>query len=101
MDGGYEAARKAIVHTYGAALAQADASTLNKDPKSRLQEFLHAKRLRLPQYRLVSTHGPKQEQKFEVECVVTDLDLQSNGTGSSRQRAEQEAAGNLLKLLEA
>ena len=100
LDGGYEAARIAVIQTFGAALTKADAAKLQKDPKSRLQEYLHAKRLRLPQYRLVSTHGPKQDQTFEVECLVNDLELKASGSGSSRQRAEQQAAGNLLGLLD-
>ena len=100
LDGGYEAARSAIVHSFGPALTQADPAAVEKDPKSRLQELMHARRRSLPQYRLVSTHGPKQRQTFEVECVVEDLDLRGLGSGSSRRRAEQETAANLLKLLE-
>ena len=100
LDGGYEAARGAIVHCFGPALTQADASTVEKDPKSKLQELLHAKRGRLPQYRLVSTHGPKQRQTFEVECVLEAPALKAVGIGSSRRRAEQQAAANLLKQLE-
>jgi ribonuclease-3 len=100
LDGGYEAARGAIVHCLGASLTQADASAVEKDPKSRLQELLHAKRRALPQYRLVSTHGPKQRQTFEIECVLEDPALSARGVGSSRRRAEQQAAANLLKQLE-
>jgi len=101
VDGGYEAARASIVHCFGPLLTQADASAVEKDPKSRLQELLHAKRRRLPEYRLVSTHGPKQRQTFEVECVLEDPELTARGVGSSRRRAEQQAAANLLKRLEA
>ncbi len=100
LDGGYEAARGAVVHCFGPALTQADASTVEKDPKSKLQELLHAQRRRLPQYRLVSTHGPKQRQTFEVECVLEDPELAARGVGSSRRRAEQQAAANLLRKLE-
>ena len=100
LDGGYEAARGAIVHCFGPALTQADATAVEKDPKSRLQELLHAQRRRLPQYRLVSTQGPKQRQTFEVECAIEEPALKALGTGSSRRRAEQAAAANLLKQLE-
>ena len=99
LDGGYEAARAAIAHTYGRALAEADAATLQKDPKTRLQEYLHARGLRLPQYRIVGSSGPMQSQTFEVECQVADAGLKANGSGSTRQRAEQQAAGRLLELL--
>jgi ribonuclease-3 len=100
LDAGYDAVRVAITHTYGSALTNADAAALQKDPKSRLQELLHARRRSPPEYRLVGTHGPKQRQTFQVECVVGDLDLSAAGSGSSRRAAEQSAAENLLKLVE-
>jgi ribonuclease-3 len=100
LDGGYEAARAAIERTYGIALAQAHTGSLQKDPKSRLQEFLHARKRRVPVYRLLATRGPKQQQTFEVECAVEDLRVAAVGSGSSRRSAEQVAAENVLKLLE-
>jgi len=100
LDGGYEAARTAVIHCFGPALTQADASAVEKDPKSRLQELLHAERRKLPLYRLVSTHGPKQRQTFEIECVLEDSGQAARGVGSSRRRAEQQAAAGLLKLIE-
>ncbi len=101
LDGGYEAARKAIRRTFGDALQSADWSESAKNPKSRLQEKLHARNLAPPEYHLVATKGPSHRPVFEVECVAAGLDLRAIGSGSSRRRAEQQAAGNLLKQLEA
>lgn len=101
LDEGYAAARDAIVRTFGAALSNLDPDSVEKDAKTRLQEYLQAKRRPKPQYRVVSTSGAKQSLTFEVECIVDDPDLVSRGSGSSRQRAEQQAAANLLKQLEA
>jgi ribonuclease-3 len=98
LDGGYEAARDTIVHTFGARLAQIDPDAVEKDAKTKLQEYLQARRKGTPQYHLVASTGPKQRLTFEVECVVGEL--KAPGTGSSRQRAEQQAAAGLLKLLE-
>jgi len=100
LDGGYSAAQDVIARTFGTALSQLDPDTVEKDAKTQLQEYLQAKRRAKPQYRVVSTSGAKQSLIFEVECAVEDLDLKTTGNGSSRQRAEQQAAGNLLKLLE-
>jgi len=100
LDGGYSAAREVITRTFGAALTQLDPDAVEKDAKTRLQEYLQAKRRPKPQYRVVSTSGAKQSLIFEVECAVDDPGLKTTGNGSSRQRAEQQAAGNLLKLLE-
>lgn len=98
LDGGYPAARDAITRTFGAALAQINPEAVEKDAKTSLQEYLQARRRAMPQYRLVASHGPKQKLTFEVECVVGDL--KAAGSGSSRQRAEQQAAAGLLRQLE-
>jgi ribonuclease-3 len=100
LDQGYGAARDVIRRTFGTALSQLDPSAEAKDPKTRLQEYLHAKRRAAPQYRVVSTSGAKQDLVFEVECAVGELNLLASGSGSSRQRAEQQAAANLLKQIE-
>ena len=100
LDGGYGAARDVIARTFGTALSQLDPEAVEKDAKTRLQETLQAKRRAKPQYRVVSTSGAKQSLIFEVECAVDDLGLKATGSGSTRQRAEQQAAGNLLKLIE-
>jgi ribonuclease-3 len=100
LDGGYSAAQEVITRTFGTALTQLDPDAVEKDAKTRLQEYLQAKRRAKPRYQVVSTSGAKQSLIFEVECAVDDLDLKTTGIGSSRQRAEQQAAGNLLKLLE-
>ncbi len=100
LDKGYAAAREVIARTFGAALSQLDPEAVEKDAKTRLQEYLQGKRRATPQYRVVATSGAKQNLLFEVECVVEDLDLKASGSGSSRQRAEQQAAANLLKQLD-
>ena len=101
LDGGYAAARGVICKCLGAALEKADAAAPAKDAKTRLQEFLQGKRRRLPTYQVASTSGAAHKQVFEVECVVEELKLAARGRGRSRRAAEQRAAENLLKLLEA
>ena len=99
LDGGYGVARDVIERTFGAALTQLDPDAVEKDAKTRLQEYLQAKRRAKPQYTVVATSGAKQSLVFEVECAVDDLALKATGRGSSRQRAEQQAAGHVLALL--
>ena len=67
-------------------------STSGKDPKTRLQEYLQHRRQPIPQYSVVAVHGLSHAQEFEVACVITHLNLRCTGRGSSRRRAEQEAA---------
>ena len=100
LDGGYASARKAIAQAYGAVLESVDPDAEIKDAKTRLQELLHARRQKLPEYRVVATRGAPHERVFEVECVVAALGLKAAGSGSSLQRAEQAAAQALLERLE-
>lgn len=100
LDAGYGSARDVIARTFGTALSQLDPESMQKDAKTRLQETLQAKRRAKPQYRVLAETGAKQSLTFEVECAVHELELRTTGSGSSRQRAEQQAAGNLLKLLQ-
>lgn len=99
LDEGYAAARGVIVRSFGSALSDLDPESVQKDAKTRLQEYLQAKRRAKPQYRVVSTSGAKQNLTFEVECVIEEPNLMAKGSGSSRQRAEQQAAAELLRQL--
>lgn len=104
LDGGYEAARAAVLRAYGEALARLDPSAPAKDPKTRLQEFLQGRGRGLPLYRVVATRGAAHRQVFEVECVVGEPgagEHRTHGSGSSRRMAEQQAAEAMLKLLAA
>ena len=99
LDGGFAAAEKVLTDLYGPLLTAIDpAASGNKDPKTRLQEYLQGKRLALPQYAIVSVEGEAHEQHFRVECVIPELSLRSLGEGSSRRAAEQEAARNAYEL---
>ena len=92
LDGGFEAARKAILALYDQALKDLDPRATSKDPKTMLQELLQARHIALPRYVVVSTQGAAHDQRFEVECVVAALSVSTRGSGSSRRVAEQEAA---------
>jgi len=101
LDGGYASARAAVLATLGGALAATDELTTAKDPKTRLQEVLQARRQGLPRYTVVATHGAAHEQVFEVECSIEGLALHARGRGASRRAAEQQAAQTLLGRLDA
>jgi ribonuclease-3 len=98
LDGGYGAARKAVVQAFGPLLDSLDPGNVEKDPKTRLQELMHARGKAVPQYQVVATHGAPHQRTFEVECVVDEA--RTRGEGTSRQRAEQEAARAMLARLE-
>ncbi len=70
-----------------------------KDPKSRLQEYLQARKKALPIYDVIDIQGDAPNQHFKVECTVSGLPT-LQGEGSSRRFAEQAVAAEILKLLE-
>ena len=92
VDGGFDAARDVIDRTFGDLLANADPALLTKDPKTRLQEWLQARRLPVPEYRSVDLAGEAHAQTFVAECAIPSLGIATRGTGNSRRTAEQAAA---------
>ncbi len=92
LDGGFDAARGVIVATFGGVLRDADPAVLRKDPKTRLQEWLQARRLPVPDYVVTSTSGDAHEQQFAVECRIPEMGIVASGEGTSRRAAEQAAA---------
>ena len=96
LDGGYDAARRAIESAYAELLRDADPSVLGKDPKTRLQEWLQGRRLAVPEYAIVATTGEAHAQRFTVECRIPDLAIVAHGSGASRRAAEQDAAERAL-----
>jgi small GTP-binding protein len=69
-----------------------DAESWSKDAKTELQEWLQARRIAVPAYRITATRGQAHAQTFDVECAVPALGLAEHGEGRSRRTAEQEAA---------
>ena len=99
LDGGYESARQVILHLFQSKLNKLSLDTQKKDPKTRLQEYLQAHKHALPDYSVVNIAGEQHDQQFSVQCVVADLQLACEGNGSSRRRAEQDAAEQMLNQL--
>lgn len=100
LDAGFNAARDVIRALYIPILDNVDPKTLGKDAKTLLQEYLQGKKLALPQYNVVATHGAAHNQEFEIECLVPKLDIQVFGTGGSRRAGEQAAAKLALEAVQ-
>ena len=101
LDGGFDAACEVVQGIFKSSLASIDPSTTGKDAKTLLQELLQRKRQSVPQYAVVAIRGDAHEQEFEVECVIEHLKIRCTGRGSSRRRAEQEAARQAYELASA
>ena len=98
-DGGYAAANAVVQELFGEVIRSTDAASWSKDAKTELQEWLQARRLPVPTYRISATRGQAHAQTFEVECLVPALNLVEGGVGRSRRVAEQEAARRMLDAL--
>src|SRR6218665_2584460 len=96
LDGGFEPARALVQRLFGEVIEKNDIDSWSKDAKTELQEWLQARRLPVPAYRISATRGQAHAQTFEVECVVPALHLVESGEGRSRRVAEQEAARRML-----
>ena len=101
LDGGCDRAQEAVRRLFGDVIAATEADAWTKDAKTELQEWLQARRLPVPAYRIVGTRGEKHAQTFEVECAVSALGLAERGEGRSRRIAEQDAAQRMLEQLKA
>lgn len=99
VDGGYAATEALMLRLFGDALA-ADPASAGKDAKTRLQEWLQARGLPLPVYRLQAAEGPDNAPLFRVECGAGRPGKTASGEGRSRKSAEQAAAERLLAELE-
>jgi ribonuclease-3 len=99
LDAGFNAARDVIRSLYIPILDTVDPKTLGKDAKTLLQEYLQGKKIPLPQYNVVATHGAAHSQEFEIECLVPKLEIQVFGTGGSRRAGEQAAAKLALEAV--
>jgi ribonuclease-3 len=99
LDGGFDAARATIDAVFADVLRDADPGTLGKDPKTRLQEWLQARHLAVPEYVIVATSGEAHAQRFDVECRIAQLDIVATGSGPSRRAAEQASAQAALEAV--
>jgi ribonuclease-3 len=101
VDAGFEAAQQVVTRLFEDQLSGASTDRWRKDPKTELQEWLQARHVPVPGYRIVATHGQAHAQTFDVACEVPSLAWSASGTGRSRRLAEQAAAQQLLDRIRA
>ena len=99
LDSDYRQSETAVLRLYQQRLQAVDEGANLRDPKTQLQEYLQAQKKNLPSYQVEHTSGESHSQVFTVSCSLVDLDVQSTGKGSSRKKAEQQAAQVILDKL--
>jgi len=101
LDAGPDACRSVVLAWFEPELDQLVVGKVEKDPKTRLQEWLQARQHPLPSYELLGESGSDHDKIFQVRCVLSVPEVSAEGEGSSRRGAEQQAAEAVLGLLQA
>lgn len=99
LDSDVEKCRTVVLSLYNDLLDDIDLDAAKKDAKTRLQEYVQGRNHPLPQYRLVKEEGAEHAREFVVECVLEKPAIAEQGEGSSRRKAEQQAASAVLSRL--
>jgi len=101
LDSGFEACRAVVLPWFEPAMDALAAGKVEKDPKTRLQEWLQARQFGRPEYVLVDTRGDEHERIFVVRCRLVEPESSAEGEGLSMRAAEQSAAAAVLATLAA
>jgi len=99
LDSGFDVTRNKIIDWYEPLLQTLSSAASHKDPKTLLQEYLQSQRMALPVYKVEVIDGEAHQQLFTVSCHVQGVSDTSLGKGTSRRRAEQDAANAMLGIL--
>ena len=96
LDGGMDAAKQFIQKFI---LVEVPVKTLhNVDYKTSLQELVQQKKNQVLTYTMVGESGPDHDKHFEVEVCLNGK-VVGLGSGSSKKRAEQDAARVAIEAL--
>ena len=96
LDGGIQAALKVVQQFI---LVDVPVTKLhNADYKTQLQELVQRKKNQVLTYALVGESGPDHDKRFQVDVSLNGA-VVGSGTGSSKKRAEQNAAASAIEKL--
>ncbi|WP_145988269.1 ribonuclease III [Thalassotalea sp. HSM 43] len=99
LDSDMDTCRDLVLSWFAPRLAQISPGQSQKDPKTRLQEYLQGRKLALPKYDVIDTSGQAHNQQFTVSCQVESIKNAIITKGTSRRKAEQAAAEQALEQL--
>lgn len=97
---GLDDCKQATLSWYESRLANITSTSVLKDAKTRLQEYLQKRKKRLPEYRVSSEDGDMHARQYTVECRIELTDEVFTAVASSKRVAEREAAGKALEYIE-
>lgn len=98
VDQGIDAARDFVVPIMRQELNRIEEYALEKDPKSRLQEWVQSNKGLTPRYKEVEKHGPDHAKTFVMQVTIGG-EIHGVAHGRSKQEATQAAAAMALHRL--
>ena len=100
LDSSIEICKSLVLNWFKERLSLIKPGNEQKDPKTRLQEYLQGRKIPLPSYEVIDTTGQSHNQEFTVRCQTSLLKEHVIARGTSRRKAEQAAAQQILVLIE-
>ena len=102
LDAGFETCRSVVLPWFEPLIAALPSpNKVGKDAKTRLQEWLQGRGKPLPLYAVVEEGGEDHARIFRASCTLDEPPVRTEGEGSSRRAAEQQAADAALRIIEA
>lgn len=99
LDSNLEVCRTCILNWYTTRFNALVPGASQKDAKTRLQEYVQARHVPLPEYQVLQIGGDAHNPIFKVQCTFSLLKGPFIGVASTRRKAEQNAADAALKAL--
>ncbi len=100
LDSNINCCKQLILSWFAKRLSVIKPGNEQKDPKTRLQEYLQGRKIALPSYEVIDTTGQSHNQQFTVRCITPIINKEVIAKGTSRRKAEQAAAEQILMLIE-
>ncbi len=98
-ESGFEQCRTIVLCWFADRLEKITIENTDKDPKTRLQEYLQERKKNLPTYEVVETRGEAHAKEFVVACCLDFVDQRCIASSSSKRGAEKIAAEKMLEVL--
>jgi ribonuclease-3 len=100
LDSDYQTAEAYVLNLYQQKISELSLEMAQKDPKTRLQEWLQARGHETPSYQVSRSSGKDHKKLYWVSCNVDYQSISVEGTGASRRKAEQDAANQVIEIIQ-
>ncbi|MEW6525427.1 MAG: ribonuclease III [Spirochaetota bacterium] len=98
LDAGLTKSKKLVLRLLKKDIQRIDKLSYLRDPKTTLQEIVQKKYKSRPLYTVIHESGPDHSKMYTIKLTINDRDI-TIGTGSSKQKAESDAAKKALELI--